>query len=158
MNKTARWLAILGVCALSPAFAGPAGASDADQTAPPAPAPSAAPQNAAPATATPTSAQGAQSADKKDAGISPSSSATPSAAGTPDDKEISPATLKKLLSQGYRPKHRDGNVVYCRKESKINSRLETEICRNADDIARDERDSKKMLDQVQRVGDDSMHK
>ncbi len=147
MNKTARWLAILGACALSPAFAGPAGASDADQTAPPAPAPSAASQNAAPATATPTSAQGAQT-----------SSAAPSAAGTPDDKEISPATLKKLLSQGYRPKHRDGNVVYCRKESKINSRLETEICRNADDIARDERDSKKMLDQVQRVGDDSMHK
>ena len=99
-----------------------AGASLPASTAEPQPAPpSSAPTFATPATA-PLSAP-----TPKTPGASPAPSAA-AVAPSPDAAAAAAATAKSAHNLGYSPRVRDGKTVYCRKEAKVGTRLETTTC------------------------------
>jgi hypothetical protein len=59
------------------------------------------------------------------------------------------AQVKQLLAKGYRPQARGGEVFYCRREAVLGSRFEQKICRSAEQLMRDEQDSKDMTERMQ---------
>lgn len=141
------------ICLAGQAFAEP------PQAEHPQPTPQAQAAEAAtpPSTATTSAPSGPANADK-----SSSSAATTSPAATAlsdtkapnrvvlTDKTLTDAQVKELLSQGYRPQASADGVVYCRREAVMNSRFERKICKSADAIALEKRDSKEMTEHIQR--------
>jgi len=65
------------------------------------------------------------------------------------DKTMTDAQVKQLLAKGYRPTSRGGEVFYCRREQVLGSRFEQKICKSAEQIMRDEVDSKDMAERLQ---------
>ena len=99
-----------------------AGASlHASSTEPQSAPPSSAPTFATPAVA-PLSAPPAKAPDARPA---PPAVAT---APSPDSAAAAAATAKSAHQLGYSPRVRDGKTVYCRKEAKVGTRLETTTC------------------------------
>jgi len=66
------------------------------------------------------------------------------------DKTLTDAQVKELLSKGYRPQAHGDAVVYCRREVILGSHFESKICKPAEQIYRDEQDSKDMADRMQK--------
>lgn len=67
------------------------------------------------------------------------------------DKTLTDAQVKQLLARGYKPQSRGSTVYYCRREQQLGSRFESKVCKTADQISRDELDSKEMTEQAQRT-------
>jgi hypothetical protein len=91
--------------------------SSAPELAPPSSAPTFATPAVAPLSAPPAKA--------------PGSSPAPSAAAvapSPDAAAAAAATAKSAHDLGYFPKVRDGKTVYCHKEAKVGTRLESTTC------------------------------
>ena len=62
-----------------------------------------------------------------------------------EDKTLTNAEVSQLLAQGYRPqKGRGDDVLYCRSEQPIGTRFAQKICKSADQIKAQMRDSKDM--------------
>jgi hypothetical protein len=67
-----------------------------------------------------------------------------------EDKTLTNAEVSQLLAQGYRPqKGRGDDVLYCRSEQPIGTRFAKKICKSADQIKAQTRDSKDMAQQQQ---------
>jgi hypothetical protein len=66
------------------------------------------------------------------------------------DKTLTDPQVKQLLAKGYRPKSRGDTVFYCRREAVLGSRFEQKVCKSADQILRDELDSKEWAESAQR--------
>jgi hypothetical protein len=96
------------------------------------------------------------------------SSAAPSAAATAATASATPAPgdskqedaskdvllaaqIKRVRSAGYKPrKMKDGTQVYCKTEAVIGSRFERESCDTADNLDKSIRDSKDLVESMQR--------
>jgi hypothetical protein len=65
------------------------------------------------------------------------------------DKTMTDAQVKQLLAKGYKPQSRGGEVFYCRREAVLGSRFEQKICKLAEQLMRDEQDSKDMAQRMQ---------
>ena len=76
--------------------------------------------------------------------------AAPPAADTAKDAEELGKRDKRLRSQGYKPKVVNGTTFYCRGEVTLGSHFEKQVCGTADQMERVTRDSKDMLDDIQR--------
>lgn len=87
------------------------------QPAPPSSAPTFAIPAVAPLSAPPAKAPGASPAPTA-AAVAPS----------PDAAAAAAVTAKAAHDLGYSPKVRDGKTVYCRKEAKVGTRLESTTC------------------------------
>ena len=67
-----------------------------------------------------------------------------------DDKTLTNAEVRQMLSQGYRPqKGRGDDVLYCRSEQPIGTRFAKKVCKSADQIKADARDSKDLAERQQ---------
>jgi hypothetical protein len=88
--------------------------------------PEPAPPSSAPTFATPAVAP-LSAPPAKASGASPTSPAV-AVAPSPDAAAAAAATAKSAHDLGYFPKVRDGKTVYCRKEAKVGTRLETTTC------------------------------
>jgi hypothetical protein len=68
-----------------------------------------------------------------------------------DDKSLTQAEVNRLLAQGYKPQRgRGDNVLYCRSEAPLGSRLEKKVCLSADQIKAVQQDSKDITEKLQR--------
>jgi hypothetical protein len=62
-----------------------------------------------------------------------------------DDKTLTNAEVSQMLAQGYRPqKGRGDEVLYCRSEQPLGTRFAQKVCKSADQIKAQNRDSKDM--------------
>jgi len=62
-----------------------------------------------------------------------------------EDKTLTNAEVSQLLAQGYRPqKGRGDDVLYCRSEQPTGTRFPKKVCKSADQIKAQIRDSKDM--------------
>ena len=62
-----------------------------------------------------------------------------------EDKTLTNAEVSQLLAQGYRPqKGRGDDVLYCRSEQPTGTRFPQKVCKTADQIKAQIRDSKDM--------------
>ena len=86
----------------------------------------------------------------KTAQAKPDPGTTPPAAAKPErlvleDKTLTNAEVSQLLAQGYRPqKGRGDDVLYCRSEQPLGTRFAQKVCKTADQIKAQMRDSKDM--------------
>jgi hypothetical protein len=96
----------------------------ADEPAPPPTAP--ATQPAAQAAASSTANEAAKKAPAK-----PTATATAAS----DTKSTTNADEKRILAAGYKKKTQNGQTFYCRKETPIGSRFESERCETAEEMA-----------------------
>ncbi len=94
------------------------------QPAPPSSAPTFATPAVAPLSAPPAKAPGAGPAP-------PAAVVAPS----PDAAAAAEATARSAHALGYSPRVRDGKTVYCRKESKVGTRLESTTCVTAEQVS-----------------------
>ncbi len=94
------------------------------------------------------------------------SAAAPSAAAaaapaTPAQRDSKPddaskdvllaAQIKRVRSAGYKPKKmKDGTQVYCKTEATLGSHFQREECGTADDLDRSIRDSKDLVESMQK--------
>jgi hypothetical protein len=98
----------------------------ADEPAPPPTAP--ATQPAAQAAASSTANEAATKAPAK-------ATATATATAASDTKTTTDAQEKRILAEGYKNKTQNGQTFYCRKETPIGSRFESERCETAEEMA-----------------------
>ena len=129
MRAAAGFLTVLCIGALSQALA----------TEPPSSAPQATPESATSTQANPTAADPAT----KPPGAVPAAAASPAASSAPARQGAAPqvslkagdavaeAQLKTLRSAGYKPVVRNGEVLFCRNEAPLGSRLEKKVCSTA---------------------------
>jgi hypothetical protein len=67
-----------------------------------------------------------------------------------DDKTLTNAEVSQLMAQGYRPqKGRGDDVLYCRSEQPVGTRFAKKVCKTADQIKTQNRDSKDMAERQQ---------
>jgi hypothetical protein len=66
-----------------------------------------------------------------------------------EDKTLTNQEVAKLFVDGYKPSTRNGEVVYCRKETVTGSRFKEISCKTADQIKQITRDSKDLLAEKQ---------
>jgi hypothetical protein len=67
-----------------------------------------------------------------------------------DDKTLTNAEVSQILAQGYRPqKGRGDDVLYCRSEQPIGTRFAKKVCKSADQIKEQTRDSKDLAERQQ---------
>jgi 3-oxoacyl-ACP reductase-like protein len=136
VNTFVRLLPVLFACVATQVIAGD----------PPTPKSVDADKPTAPAVAA--SADGASAAKPAQGKADPETTA--SAATKPerlvlDDKTLTNAEVSQLLSQGYRPqKGRGDDVLYCRSEQPLGTRFAQKVCKSADQIKAQIRDSKDM--------------
>jgi hypothetical protein len=102
----------------------------ADEPAPPAASPAA--QPAATPAAQP-AAQAAASSTANEAATKTPAKTTATAAS--DTKSTTNADEKRILAAGYKKKTQNGQTFYCRKETPIGSRFESERCETAEEMA-----------------------
>jgi hypothetical protein len=68
-----------------------------------------------------------------------------------NDKTLTNEEVRQMLAQGYKPqKGRGDDVLYCRSELPTGTRFAKRVCKNADQIKEQTRDSKDLLDAKQR--------
>ncbi len=67
------------------------------------------------------------------------------------DKTLTDSQVKQLLARGYKPQQRGDSIYYCRREQVLGSHFENKVCKTAEEIARDERDSKEMVERMRRA-------
>ena len=151
MNAFLRLMFITCTWAIAPAFAGGPAPAEPEQPAPQSSAPAAPNAASQPTTAAPTNA--ASNATTAATSEKPSTTQSPNAA-TPGkvvlvDKTMTDAQVKQLLAKGYRPQPRGDEVFYCRRETILGSHFEQKICKTAEQIMRDERDSQEMTGRMQ---------
>jgi hypothetical protein len=96
----------------------------ADEPAPPPTAP--ATQPAAQAAASSTANEAAKKAPAK-----PTATATAAS----DTKSTTNADEKRILAAGYKKKTQNGQTFYCRKETPIGQRFESEFCQTPEEMA-----------------------
>ena len=136
MNTFVRLMPVLFACVATQVIAGD----------PPTPKTVDADKPAAPAVAA--SADGGSAAKPAQSKADPGTTA--SAATKPerlvlDDKTLTNAEVSQLLAQGYRPqKGRGDDVLYCRSEQPTGTRFPKKVCKTADQIRAQIRDSKDM--------------
>jgi hypothetical protein len=67
-----------------------------------------------------------------------------------DDKTLTNAEVSQMLAQGYRPqKGRGDDVLYCRSEQPTGTRFPKKVCKTADQIKAQTRDSKDLAERQQ---------
>ena len=101
----------------------------------------------------------AASADSASAANSAQSKADPATTAPPaakperlvlDDKTLTNAEVSQMFSQGYRPqKGRGDDVLYCRSEQPTGTRFPKKVCKSADQIKEQIRDSKDLTERQQ---------
>jgi len=69
-------------------------------------------------------------------GGSDAAAPTPTSANKPTkvvlrDETLDGAQLKQILAKGYKPEGHGDQVLYCRRESEMGTRVETKVCRTA---------------------------
>jgi hypothetical protein len=96
----------------------------ADEPAPPPTAP-----------ATQPAAQAAASRTANEAATKALAKATATATAASDTKSTTDAQEKRILAAGYKKKTQNGQTFYCRKETPIGSRFESERCETAEEMA-----------------------
>jgi hypothetical protein len=96
----------------------------ADEPAPPPTAP-----------ATQPAAQAAASSTANEAATKAPAKATATATAASDTKTTTDAQEKRILAAGYKKKTQNGQTFYCRKETPIGSRFESERCETAEEMA-----------------------
>jgi hypothetical protein len=96
----------------------------ADEPAPPPTAP-----------ATQPAAQAAASSTANEAATKALAKATATATAASDTKSTTDAQEKRILAAGYKKKTQNGQTFYCRKETPIGSRFESERCETAEEMA-----------------------
>jgi hypothetical protein len=69
-----------------------------------------------------------------------------------EDKTLTNDEVRQLLSRGYKPVGRGGEVYYCRREEKTGSRFTTMSCKTADEMKQLTREGKDMLAAKQKSG------
>ena len=141
MNTFVRLMPVLFACVATQVIAGD----------PPTPKSVDADKPTAPAVAT--SADGASAAKPAQSKADPGTTA--SAATKPerlvlDDKTLTNAEVSQMLSQGYKPqKGRGDDVLYCRSEQPTGTRFPKKVCKTADQIRAQTRDSKDLAERQQ---------
>jgi hypothetical protein len=146
-----RLLFVICTCVITPAFAGGPAPVEPEQPASQSSAPAASDAASQPATAAPSTTANAAS----NAATTPATSTTqsPNAATASKvvlvDKTMTDAQVKQLLAKGYKPQSRGSDVFYCRREAVLGSRFEQKICKSAEQVMRDELDSKDMTQRLQ---------
>jgi hypothetical protein len=85
------------------------------------------------AQATQPAAQAAASSTANEAATKTPAKTTATAAS--DTKSTTNADEKRILSAGYKKKTQNGQTFYCRKETPIGSRFESERCETAEEMA-----------------------
>jgi hypothetical protein len=77
-------------------------------------------------------------------------------ASPPSDASASPAVtdalIKKFRSKGYKPVVHEGTTVFCRREATLGSRLETQVCRTAQQLDEAAQQGQDMGRDIQRGG------
>jgi len=67
-----------------------------------------------------------------------------------DDKTLTNAEVSQMFAQGYRPqKGRGDDVLYCRSEQPTGTRFPKKVCKTADQIKEQTRDSKDLTERQQ---------
>jgi hypothetical protein len=69
-----------------------------------------------------------------------------------EDKTLTNDEVAKLFADGYKPSTRNGEVVYCRKETVTGSRFKQMSCKTADQLKAITQASKDLLAEKQRPG------
>jgi hypothetical protein len=68
-----------------------------------------------------------------------------------NDKSLTNEEVRQMLAQGYKPqKGRGDDVLYCRSEMPVGTRFAKQVCKTADQIRDQVRNSKDLLDAKQR--------
>jgi ribulose bisphosphate carboxylase small subunit len=62
------------------------------------------------------------------------------------DKTLTESQVKELLSQGYKPRDKGGQVYYCRVEQVVGTHFETKVCRTAEQIALQRKDASEFME------------
>ncbi len=76
--------------------------------------------------------------------------ASAAAAQTAKEKELA-AQTNKMRAQGYKPVTRsDGTVVYCRKEPKLGTHFEQQVCGTAEQLDQSARAARELTERIQR--------
>lgn len=139
MNAIARVLTVVCACLVGQALAAGSdrdtGEPDKSASQPAAPAlgaPSPTP-GSSPATATPAEPASAPFPPAKGGsdGVPTPTSANKPAKIVLRDETLNGQQLKQILSKGYRPEGHGDEVLYCRRESQLGTRIETKVCRTA---------------------------
>jgi hypothetical protein len=81
--------------------------------------------------------------------LSTSGAPPPAAVDVGKDAELD-MQIKRLRSQGYRPKVVGGTTVYCRSEPVLGSRFERQLCGTVEDLVKATQTSKDAVDSIQR--------
>jgi hypothetical protein len=152
VNTFVRLLFVICICAITPAFAGGPAPTEPEQPASQSSAPAAPNAASQPATAQPSTTTNAASttpATSEKTSTTQSPNAATASKVVLVDKTMTDAQVKQLLAKGYRPQARGGEVFYCRREAVLGSRFEQKICRSAEQLMRDEQDSKDMTERMQ---------
>ena len=64
-----------------------------------------------------------------------------------NDKTLTNAEVSQMFAQGYRPqKGRGDDVLYCRSEQPTGTRFPKKVCKSADQIKEQTRDSKDLTE------------
>jgi hypothetical protein len=126
----------LSVSVMSVAWSADEPAPPAAATAQPAATP-AATRAAQPAAQAAPAAQSAASSTANEAATKAPAKATATATATAasDTKSTPDAQEKRILAAGYKKKTQNGQTFYCRKETPIGSRFESERCETAEEMA-----------------------
>jgi hypothetical protein len=135
MRAAAGFLTVLCIGALSPALA----------TEPPPSTPQATPESA-----TSTQATAASSAAKPAATSAPARQGAAPQVSLKAGDEIAEAQLKQLRSAGYKPEVRHGEVLFCRNEAPLGSRLEKKKCSTAGQLLDTKVQSQQATQDIQR--------
>ncbi len=147
MNIFVRLMPVLFACVTTQVFAGDPPTSKTVDPNKPAASAAAASSDSVP-TANP-------SQGKADPEATAPVAATAAAAAKPerlvlDDKTLTNAEVSQILAQGYRPqKGRGDEVLYCRSELPLGTRFAKKVCKSADQIKAQTRDSKDLAERQQ---------
>lgn len=114
--------------------------------------PPAVPSGQSPPTAAPASAPGSPPPSPSSAPVAASTTASNTTAKTdsPPQGDASASQAKILRAAGYKPEVRNGQTVYCRKETQLGSRFESKMCATAGEVERLTARSQESIEKVQR--------
>jgi hypothetical protein len=145
MRAAAGFLTVLCIGALSQALA----------TEPPSSAPQATPESATSTQATAAS-PAAKPPEAVSAAAASQATSTPARQGAASQTslkagdEVAEAQLKQLRSAGYKPEVRHGEVLFCRNEAPLGSRLEKKKCSTAGQLLDTKAQSQQATQDIQR--------
>jgi hypothetical protein len=74
------------------------------------------------------------------------------------DETLDGAQLKQILAKGYKPEGHGDQVLYCRRESEMGTRVETKVCRTATVILGLEQQGRDITERAQKDnGNPTLH-